>query len=258
MENPTLVPNSTSDKNNSGDRYAEFEILSRELAEKELELSTLENKLSQFEGKYARTIGILFVELDEIEREIAKELLRLNPKEEYRQGFQRAERKAKASREAVDEKTTQEDKKPFRPSDELKNLFRKVAKAVHPDLSTDPQERALRNSMMIRANEAYKNGDTEGLNQIWEEWEHRDKSSYSTQTKVSQFDQLEQKIRQAKARIKKIEERIFELKKSELYKLMVKVEQAELEGYDLLNDMAKDLQDQILKAQKLLDSLKQQ
>jgi hypothetical protein len=253
MEEQPHEVSSSSDKVNSADD--EFESLSRDLAEKELELTTLEQELSLFEVKYAKTVGILFAELDDIEKEIAKELFRLNPKEEYRQGFNRAERKAKASREAVDEKTAQEGKKPFKPSDELKNLFWKVAKTIHPDHATNPEERAYRNTLMMRANEAYKNGDLDALNQILEEWEHRDQASYSKQTELSLFDQMEQKKRQIKARIKELIERISELKKSELYQLMIKVEQAKLEGRDLLGDMAKDLNEKIISARKLLESL---
>jgi hypothetical protein len=257
VENPSLVTNPTPDRDNSRDRNAEFELLSKELAEKELELSTLERRLSWFEGKYARKVGILLAELDEIEREIAKELLRLYPKEEYRQGFQRAERKAKTSRDAVDEKVAEGLKKPFELSDELRDLFRKVAKAIHPDFATNPQERAFRNTLMTRANEAYKKGDMEGLRRILEEWENRDKRSYPQEAALAQVEQLEQQIRQIRLRISEIRIRITELEKSDLYQLMVKVEQAELEGRDLLDEMAKKLQVQLLEARKLLASFQE-
>jgi hypothetical protein len=257
VENPTNATIPAPGRNDFRDRNAEFESLSKELAEKELELSTLENKLSWFEGKYARTVGILFADLDEIEKEIAKELLRLNPKDEFRKGFQRAEKKAKASRDAVDGKIAQGDKKPFEPSDELKNLFRKVAKAIHPDFATNPQERELRNTLMGRAIEAYEKGDVEGLKKILDEWENRDKEIHPEKTESPQFDQLEMKIRQIKLRINEIELKVSELKKSELYQLMVKVEQAEKEGRDLLDEMSKQLQAQIIEANKLLASLQQ-
>jgi hypothetical protein len=257
MENPTVVTNPAPEKNDSRDQNAEFESLSKKLAEKELELSTLEKKLSLFEGKYAGIVGILLVELDEIEKEIAKELLRLNPKEEYRQGFKKAERKAKISRDAVDEKVTHSDRKTFEPSDELRNLFRKVAKTIHPDFATDPQERAFRTKLMARANEAYKKGDIQGLTQILDEWENRDKSSYPEQAEPTQVDQLEQKILQIRLRINIIETRISELERSDLYQLMVKVEMAEHEGRDLLGEMAKSLQEQILGANELLAGLRQ-
>ena len=127
MGNSTITKNLNSEEKGSKERHAEFESLLRDLAEKELELSTLESKLSWFEDRYARTVGILFAELDEIEKEIAEELLRLNPKDEYRQGFKKAEKKAQASRDAIDEKISQSEKKPFEPSEELRNLFRQVA-----------------------------------------------------------------------------------------------------------------------------------
>jgi hypothetical protein len=257
MANSKVDPNPPQSENGFESRHAEFEALSKELAESELELATLENKLSEFEKRYARTVGILFAELDELEKEIAKELLRLNPTEEYKQGFQRAERKAKNSQDAVNERIVQNEKKPFTPSDELKNLFRKVAKIIHPDLATDEHERAYRNSLMARANEAYKNGDLEALEQILDEWEHRDEKTFSKEAQPSQLDQLEQKILQVRTRINAIERRIAELGKSELYQLMIKVEQAELEGRDLLGDMAKNLQDQIQAAKGLLESLRE-
>ena len=113
----------------------EFEALTRELAEKELELATLDNQLANFEKRYARTVGVLFAELDVLEANIAKEMLRLHPEDPYREGFRRAEQKAKASKEAVDERAKPEEKQAYIPTEEIKNLFRKVAKAIHPDLS---------------------------------------------------------------------------------------------------------------------------
>jgi hypothetical protein len=110
MENANPVSSFISKQDQSSNNNDEFESLLKQLTEKELELSTLEKELSTFEGSYARTVGFLFAELDEIESEIAKELFRINAKEEYMHGFQRAESKARASREAVDEKITHAEK----------------------------------------------------------------------------------------------------------------------------------------------------
>jgi hypothetical protein len=258
MGSSRFDPNPPQSENVFESRHAEFEALSKDLAERELELATLETKLSEFEKRYARTVGVLFAELDELEKEIAKELFRLNPTEEYQQGFQRAERKAKSSQDGVgSEGIANNEKKPFAPSDELKNLFRKVAKLIHPDLATDERERAYRTSLMARANEAYKNGDLKALEQILDEWEHRDETTFPEEAARTHWDQLELTILQVKARIKVIEERIANLEKSELYQLMIKVEQAQLEGRDLLGDMAKNLQTQIQAATGLLESLRE-
>lgn len=242
----------------TGNQEAGFESLSRELAERELELATLENELAIFERRYARMVGTLFAELDQLDREIARELFRLNPEEKYRQGFQKAEEKARVSQEAVHEGAKREEKQPFRPTDEIKNLYRRVAKAIHPDLAVNEAEHAFRTALMVRANTAYRNGDKQALEQILYEWEHRDETSFLKEEKAEETNRLEQKIARVKARLKEIESRIGELKKSDLYQLMQKVERADREGRDLLGDMARDLQGRILQARKYLDSLRQQ
>jgi hypothetical protein len=102
-------------------REAEFEALSRELAEKELELATLENELAIFERRYAATVGVLFAELDRLDREIAREMMRLHPEDAYRQNFSHAEEKARASQDAVGGLVEKPSKPPFHPCEELKN-----------------------------------------------------------------------------------------------------------------------------------------
>ena len=241
-----------------GSQEADFEMLSKELAEKELELATLENELWVFEKRYARTVALLIVGMDILEREIARELYRLNPEEEYRKGFQQAEKKAQASQEAVDEKNDQEEKQAYIPTEEMKSLFRKVAKTIHPDFAINEAERAFRTELMARANEAYKIGDKESLEQILYEWEHRDESFFNQEDAFKEQNQLERKIAQIKARLKQIESRIRELTKSELYQLMLKVKRADQVGRDLLGEMAADLRRRIQEARKLLDNLKYQ
>jgi len=252
------LPSSTQAEQHLEYKETEFESLSRELTEKELELATLEYELSVFEERYARTVGFLFAELDILDREIARELYRLHPEEKYQQGFQRAERKAKASQDAVNEKTNQGEKETYIPTEEIKNLFRKVAKTIHPDLAINEAERAFRTVLMARANEAYKNGDEQALEQILYEWDNRDEKSFFQEEESKEPNQLERKIAQIKVRLEEINTRIRELKKSELYQLMLKVEQADRDGRNLLSDMAKDLRGRLLDAQKLLDSLKLQ
>lgn len=258
MSDSSIISDLSDSKKGDGDQQAEYETLSQELAEKELELATLENELSIFEVRYARKIGVLFAGLDELEKKIAKELWRLNPDDKYQKNYQNAEKKAKASEDSIKDKIHPTEKKDFKPTDEIKNLYRKVAKTIHPDLATTEDERAFRTSLMTKANSAYKNGDKQTLEQILYEWDHRDEKSTFEEVEKGDAKKLEQKIIQIKIRIKEIEKRIENLKSSELYQLMCKVNQAEREGRDLLADMEKDLRRRIIAAQELLNSLKQQ
>jgi hypothetical protein len=258
MANSEIILNSQKAEDGRRSQQADYEALSKELAEKELELATLENELAAFEDQYARTIGVLFAELDEIEREIARELWHLHPEEKYHRNFQDAERKARASQDAIKDKLAQAKKKVFKPSDELRNLFRRVAKAIHPDLAASEDEIAYRTILMSRANIAYNNGDIEALKQILVDWENRDRLSINDDVHLDTQDYLERKILRIKARIKEIETRIAALKESELYKLMLAVEQADQQGRDLLKEMADSLHLQIQQAKRRLDSLRQQ
>ena len=74
-------------------------------------------------------IGIRYTELDRIEDQIAEYM---------------------ASLEAI---------KAFKPSQNLKQLYRDVAKLIHPDLATDEKERLRRQELMAQVNQAYENGD---------------------------------------------------------------------------------------------------
>jgi uncharacterized protein YhaN len=251
----SLIPHPPPSEYDSARQKAELEALVKELAEKESELATLQNQLSAFERRYARIIGVLLAELDALEREIARELYRLHPDEEHKNRFRRAERRAKRTKEAVDDRIGEGEETPFRPTPDLKRLFRKVARAVHPDLATDERERAYRTSLMARANEAYKNGDMEALRQILKEWEARDESAFAAEPERSQ---LGQKIAQIRARIAEIDRQIAKLKGSELCELMIMVEQAELAGRDLLKEMAERLRYEIESARMLLESLRHQ
>jgi hypothetical protein len=261
MSDSELVPEPYTNTKEFAHLEAELDRLSRKLAEKELDLATLENDLSIFEKKYAEKVGLHLVELDFLDTEIARELFRLNPKEEYKQGFESAERKAKRSKEAVNEKLKSEKKKKFEPSEDLKKLFRRVAKQIHPDLATDDEERGFRTDLMAKANEAYKNGDDESLRNIlveWEQWKEKPRLKEDKVEELSELELLKQKVSQIKARIKIINAHIKALKESELYKLMIKVEEAEKRGADLLGEMAKDLQMRIQAAREMLKSLRQQ
>lgn len=56
-------------------------------------------------------------------------------------------------------------------SDGIRNLFRDVAKAIHPDLTHDERARTRRQALMAEANRAYADGDEEQLRLILAAWQ---------------------------------------------------------------------------------------
>jgi hypothetical protein len=257
MAGHEISPDRIHDENYKN-RKTEFDSLSRKLAERELELATLENELRVFETRYAKTVGILLAELDELDKEIAKEMFRLNPEDKYKRGFENAQRKATSSQQAVNEKIGKDGKKVSPSSEKLRKLYLKVALTIHPDHAMSDDEIEYRTALMARANEAFANGDQEALEQILVDWDHWDKKSNPDVSPLMAFDQLEKQISRIKARLKEIEVRIGEMKKSDIYQLMLKVKRAEEQGLDLLSEMKDEIQQQIETAKSLLNDLKQQ
>lgn len=107
-------------------KLAELAALETELAQRELDVATLQAELHAFEREYLRVVGIRYTEFDRIEAQIAEYMAYL------------------------------ESSRDFKPSESLKKLYREVAKRIHPDLTTDEEERSRRQQLMAEANQAYK------------------------------------------------------------------------------------------------------
>ncbi len=125
-------------------------------------------------------------------------------------------------------------------TDSFKDLYRKVAKSVHPDLSTNEEERKWRQKLMAEANSAYTRKDFETLRSILLQWENGsdmwDGEDFSVELNL-----ILRKISWTRDRMRIVETEIEEMKNSDLYRLLIKVEEAQYEGVDLLAEMAKKI-----------------
>src|SRR5579863_7096061 len=103
------------------------------LAERELELVDLRSQLAAFEGRYLRQVGALYAELDDWKARISELHARLNPSATAEEQARNAREQARATHgEAYGEASTIGE---FAPSDELRRLYREVAKRIHPDFA---------------------------------------------------------------------------------------------------------------------------
>jgi len=237
-------------------KRAELAVLEEELAQRELEVETLEGELRSFERHYLRMVGVKYAELDEIEAQIAEHLARAKPKNKKAQAKAqearlKAEDSAGATQDAVVEGAEREE---FKPSESLKKLYREAAKSFHPDLTTDEDERERRHRFMAEANQAYQDRDEERLQAILREW----KTSPDTvkgEGVGADLVRTIRKIAQVQARLSAIDEQMESLKKSDLYRLRMKVIAAEEDERDLLTEMAEQLDGDIAEARKRLETL---
>lgn len=242
----------------------EYELKQRQLTQLETQLVDLElehlnlaAELRELEEKYLRIVGTRYAELDQIEAEIAAREAILHPaNEQIRQQAQqaraRAEKTSQATGKSVEIVPSKERNKP---SEDLKRLYREVAKRIHPDLAGTDEERARRTSLMAEANQAYEQGDEAALRRLLE-------NAINTPEEVVgegiAFDlvRLIRKISQAQKRIAEIQELIEGLKQSPMYSFKLRVEAEAQQGRDLLEEMHLDLDEQILQARRRLAELK--
>ncbi|MEN9222849.1 MAG: hypothetical protein Q6M04_10475, partial [Thermostichus sp. BF3_bins_97] len=193
--------------------------------EQELAFVSLQGELRAFEQSYQRVVLSRRQELQRIEEQIQQYTLAL---------------------EAMNS---------FRPSANLKQLYREVAKRIHPDLATDAVEHDRRQELMAAANQAYANGDEAGLRQILLAWEQCPESVRGEGTEAD-LERLTRKIQQIRRRIQVLQDETSTLQHSDLYQLMDKAQVAQAHGRDLLLELAALVEDEILIALQRLAQLR--
>ena len=122
-----------------------------------------------------------------------------------------------------------------------------AARQIHPDLTTDEQERNRRHQVMIEINRAYETGDEDRLQAILRDWQ-RSPEAVKDEGIGAELIRLIRKIAQVDERLGAIDVEIEAMKVSELAQLRDKVEAAEEEGRDLLQEMADEIEEEIARA----------
>lgn len=251
----TRIKHFTSPEARELEKKAELASLEGRLAERELDLATLQAELHSFEGTYLRIVGIRLAELDEIEAQIADAESRTKPKDrEAQDRASQARAQAQESARAVEAEQEAGKREPFMPSENLKKLYREVAKRIHPDLATDERERKRRHELMTEANRAYEEGDVARLEAILRDWESSPES-VKGEGPGAELVRVIRKIAQVENRMKAIDTEIARLEESDLYHLKTQVGRAEEEKRDLLAEMAARVDQQVVEAGGRLRSM---
>lgn len=237
-------------------KRAELVVLEEQLVERELELAELERILHAFEARYLRTVGGLYAELDDLRARIAEAEAVQHPErdgihERATQARARATESAAAATAALEVPT-----KGCRsvPSDDLKRLFREIARQLHPDLATEEPTRERRTRLMAEANRAYAEGDEGKLNEILQEWQSSP-DTVEGDSVASELVRAIRKLYQVDRRLSSIGEALSVAKRSDLHRLWSDAVAAESAGRDLLTEMAERLRRDITLTQIRLDEI---
>lgn len=227
--------------------------LESELAERELRSANLRAELGAFERQYLHFVGLRYAELDEYKAQIAERLAKEQPENQRAQQAARDARgRADETKSVAGEKTAVAPRA-FEASSKMKRLYREVAKRIHPDLTSDRDDRAKRQQLMAEANQAYERGDEAELTKIFTEYECSPEA-VKGEGPGAELIRVIRRISQARSRLSEIEAETQELVRSDLYQLKSRVDDAQKHGRDVLKEMVAKVDDQISQAKQRLES----
>lgn len=253
-----IIPKKTPEQEELEAKQAELAKLKHQLAELELELSTIRGTLYQFNVNYLNALGERFVLIDELKERIARIIaISTDPTDTDR---------ARQNAEAVEEATTQSratgeevreyvrpdfERGSFEPTPVLKDLFRKAAKLTHPDLAKDDTDRTRRAKLMAKINTAYESGDTERLQQLMGEAESHG-NEVEDEGIGAKLVRMIRQIAAVKKRLERATKEIDDLQSSDPWKLYESYSAGYQKGLDLFETLGTELDDQIEEFQRRL------
>lgn len=102
--------------------------------------------------------------------------------------------------------------------EELKTLYRSLARRFHPDLCTDAMDAAYRHECMLRANDAWQQGDLESLQELADETE-RLAPDWASWTWLRRLQSARRENDRITRQISKLRRRLKELRTNETFPL---------------------------------------
>jgi len=247
-----IIQKATPEQEELNRKREELGAVRATLAERELELADFRAHLKSFEGRYLRQVGVLYAEMDDLDARVAELEASLESSAAARQRAERARKRANDTHDATRGEASKA--ADFKPSADLKTLFREVAKRIHPDFAKDDAERQRRTRLMAEANEAYSRGDAETLQRILEEYSESSDSVVGEGI-GAELIRIIRQIAEAKKHIAAIEQELAQLRTSEIAKLRQDVEGAEQQGRDLLAELAVTVGEQVARARREYETL---
>ena len=222
--------------------------LAEQVISAELELETAKTETAQFQRRYYEMVGRFYAQLDELDAQIANAQAGLSPDDVAAQVHaQAAQEQARKSAEEAGLIEAQPPP-PLVITPQLKQAFRRAAMMMHPDRATTEPERLRRHGLMIKLNLAYERGDQQAIEKLVLEFiqdpgmqEIEDPELIADQGVELRVLKTVRRTGQLRRRMDEIQEELQEKKQSDIYKLKITIERAELRGGNPLGDLAEQL-----------------
>jgi hypothetical protein len=223
---------------------AEQVQLEDRLVDSELGLETIKVETAKFQHRYYQTVGLLYVELDELEALIARvEADQDSENKVAQEKAGTAEEQAKKSAEEVGVKEKQPPPPPTI-TPELKQAYRQAAKLMHPDRATSEPEQKRRTKIMAEVNVAYSKGDKATIDKLIKEF-GEDPEAIHGDDIGARVIKVIRRIAQLRHRLEEVDQELASLKEAEMYELLITVTEAEAMGGNPLDDLSTEIRKKI-------------
>lgn len=127
--------------------------------------------------------------------------------------------------------------------EQIRDLFRELARRFHPDLTSDPDEKKWREEVMTKVNQAYANRDLKALQALAEQ---PDRPMFTEdQTKEQEIEALKTELVRLDGVINDLKARIRHLEESPAWRLKLEARVQRRSGTDMLSQMQAELVEQI-------------
>lgn len=244
-------------------KRSELTSLRAQRAEAEAVLRQLREEISGFERSYHETLGRRMAELERIETEIARltgayveeevepesesdEQDDFQDRETYRRGrsFQESGAGSKGRVWKADEQ-------------DIKALYREVAKAIHPDLAGEGS-RSVRHELMLKANKAYEEEDGRTLREILRSWKKYHPEQQGAANTAAELAHVQRQIAVELQAIREVNTQVEQLRASYVCRFKLRVDQSLAAGSDLFAEMIAAADVNIARALRRLAVLKEE
>lgn len=227
-------------------------------------LQHLHEEIASFEGVYQETLGRRMAELDRLEAEISRlsgfPEWESEPDDEPCPG---ARSGAFAGNDGPDRFSESSDSDRFTGGDpnfetefqDIKSLYREVAKAIHPDLAFACSCKLDRHELMSKANRAYAEDDRRTLQEILRNWR---RSAHLPERGgiAGELTRLIRQIAREQQEIRAVNAKVEELRSSYICRFKQRVDAKRAMGRDLFAELIEAAEQNIEGALKRLAFLK--
>lgn len=233
-------------------KRCDLSCLQRQLAERERQFTLFKTEIRMFEQVYEEILGSRISELEDLEWQLNGLLGNLDivtvtgtPESDATFSF------SHCRTDLLDNEIPSPDMH----RKNIKSLYREVAKAIHPDLAADEEQRQRRQDLMSVANHAYAVGDRSVLESILSDWE-MGPDVLSGQDVAMELVRVIRQIARVKQNIHAVNRQIDELKSTDIVCFKQRVDEALSDGIDLMAEMAAAVEQNIAKICNRLAALR--